>query len=506
MSNGQAQVQTETSEAPLTTEERRSRFEQRLQEAIGADDAKDKEVVMGITQTLAAQAMQHANLISSDAIQTIGDIIAEIDKKLSKQINLVLHHEKFQKLESAWRGLHYLVRNTEQDDDLEVNVFNISQDELTSTLTAARFLDAGWDRSPIFKKIYDAEYSMHGGKPFGCIVGDYYFDHRSAHVKTLGQMAKIAAGSHAPFIAGTSPSILGLKKSWTEFHGKHDPAEMFSLPEYAAWKALRETPDAKYLGLALPRFLGRELWGAKGMPAKGFTFEEDIQANDHEQFLWVNAAYAMAANITRSFKYYGWCSQITGVEAGGLVEGLPTPMFSTGAGGQDMKCPTEIAVEDRRLHRMENAGFMPLSHRKNTNKAAFFGAQSVYLPKEFDNPDATSSERLSARLPYLFAACRFAHYLKTMVRDKLQTFKEQEDMQMWLHNWINQNYVLGNPRSASDDEKAKRPLAFAQVVVEAIEGDPGAYKAHFHIRPHFKLEKLNALISLVSRLPAPSQK
>src|SRR5579862_5999646 len=384
-------------------------------------------------KTLAEQALRETAVVSDDVVGTIKAIIAEIDKKLTDQVNLILHNERFQQLESAWRGLHFLVNNTETDEMLKVRVMNISKKELGKTLK--RYKGANWDQSPIFKRLYEEEFGQLGGEPYGCLVGDYYFDHQAPDVEVLGEMSKISAAIHAPFISGASSALLGMD-SWQELSNPRDLTKIFTTPDMAAWRSLRESEDARYLGLTLPRFLARQPYGAKSNPVEEFDFEEDTAGASSEKYTWSNAAYAMAVNINRSFKMYGWCSRIRGIESGGSVEGLPTHTFPTDDGGVDMKCPTEIAISDRREAELAKNGFMPLVHKKNSDFAAFIGAQSLHKPAEYEDPDATANANLAARLPYLFACCRFAHYLKCIVRDKLGSFKERDDMERWLQNWI----------------------------------------------------------------------
>ncbi|HOB45936.1 MAG TPA: type VI secretion system contractile sheath large subunit [Zoogloea sp.] len=461
-----------------------------------SEEARDE--VSRAVQTLAQQALSQTQLINADVVKSIEAIIAELDHKLSEQINLIMHHEDFQQLEGAWRGLHYLVNNTETDETLKVRVMNISKGELGKTLK--RFKGTAWDQSPLFKKVYEEEYGQFGGEPFGCIVGDYYFDHSPQDVGLLAEMAKISASAHTPFIAGVSPTVMQMD-TWQELANPRDLTKIFSTPEYAAWRSLRESDDARYIGLAMPRFLSRLPYGSRTCPVEDFDFEEDTGAADHRKYTWANAAYAMAVNINRSFKEFGWCSRIRGVESGGAVEGLPVHTFPTDDGGVDMKCPTEIAISDRREAELAKSGFMPLIHRKNSDFAAFIGAQSLQKPAEYDDPDATANANLAARLPYLFACCRFAHYLKCIVRDKVGSFKERAEMERWLQDWI-MNYVDGDPAHSSEQTKARRPLAAAEVVVEEVEGNPGYYTSKFFLRPHYQLEGLTVSLRLVSKLPS----
>jgi type VI secretion system protein ImpC len=460
-----------------------------------------KSAVEQAVLTLAQQALAQTKVIGSDVLVSIEAMIAEIDKKLSEQVNAILHHADFQKLESAWRGLHYLVNNTETDEMLKIRVMNISKNEVAKTLK--RYKGTAWDQSPIFKKVYEEEYGQFGGEPFGCLVGDYYFDQSPPDVEMLGEMAKVSAAAHAPFIAAASPTLMQMN-SWQELANPRDLTKIFGTPEYAAWRSLRESDDARYLGLAMPRFLSRLPYGAKTNPVEAFNFEEETGGGDHNKYTWTNAAYAMAVNINRSYKLYGWGTSIRGIESGGAVEGLPTHTFPTDDGGVDMKCPTEIAISDRREAELAKNGFMPLVHRKNSDFAAFIGAQSLQKPFEYDDPDASANANLAARLPYLFACCRFAHYLKCIVRDKVGSFKERSDMEKWLNSWI-MNYVDGDPANSSETTKAQKPLAAAEVVVEEIPGNPGYYSSKFFLRPHYQLEGLTVSLRLVSKLPSEKQ-
>jgi type VI secretion system protein ImpC len=457
-----------------------------------------KEEVESAVRTLAEQALIGSSLISSDVIVSIESMIAALDRKLSEQINLIMHHEDFQQLESAWRGLHYMVNNTETDEMLKIKVFNISKKELGRTLK--KFKGTAWDQSPIFKKMYEEEFGQFGGEPYGCLVGDYHFDHSPPDVELLANIAQISAATHSPFITGASPTLMQME-SWQELSNPRDLSKIFTTPEYAAWRSLRESDDSRYIGLAMPRFLARLPYGAKTDPVPEFDFEEDTEGADSTKYCWANSAYAMATNINRSFKLYGWCTRIRGIESGGAVEGLPAHTFPTDDGGVDMKCPTEIAISDRREAELAKNGFMPLIHKKNSDFAAFIGAQSLQKPAEYDDPDATANANLAARLPYLFATCRFAHYLKCIVRDKIGSFKEREDMQRWLQDWVMQ-YVDGSPEISSEETKAQRPLAAAEVVVEEDPSNPGYYSSKFYLRPHYQLEGLTVSLRLVSKLPS----
>lgn len=475
-----------------------SEFEGLLQKEFRPKSDEAKTAVQSAVKVLAEQALANTALISDDALRSIESIISEIDKKLTEQVNLILHHEEFQQLESAWRGLHYLVNNTETDEQLKIRVMNISKKEVHKTLR--KFKGTAWDQSPIFKKIYEEEFGQFGGEPYGTLVADYHFDHSPPDVELLGEMAKVAAAAHAPLITGAQPSLFQMD-SWSELANPRDLTKIFQTPEYASWRSLRESEDSKYVGLAMPRFLGRLPYGSKTDPVEAFAFEEDTDGADSSKYGWVNAAYGMAVNINRSFKEYGWCSRIRGIESGGALTNLPSHTFATDDGGVDQKCPTEIAIGDRREAELAKNGMMPLIHRKNSDIAAFIGAQSLHKPAEYDDPDASANANLAARLPYLFATCRFAHYLKCMVRDKIGSFKSRDAMQDWLQDWIN-NYVDFNADISAEAEKARKPLAAAEVIVEEVEGNPGYYTSKFFLRPHYQLEGLSVSLRLVSKLPS----
>ena len=456
-----------------------------------------RSAVESAVQTLAQQALAHTGLISNDSLRTIEAIIAQIDQKLSEQINAIIHQEEFQQLESAWRGLHYLVNNTETDETLKIKVLNISKKDIAKNLK--KFRGTAWDQSPVFKKIYEEEYGQFGGEPYGLLLGDYYFDHSPQDVQLLGDIAQVAAAGHTPFIAAAAPTVLGMD-SWNELANPRDLTKIFQTPEYAAWKSLRESEDSRYIGLCMPRYLSRLPYGEKTEPVEEFHFEEDVDGADSSKFCWANAAYAMGTNITRAFKLYGWTTRIRGIESGGAVEGLPAFTFPTDDGGVAMKCPTEIAISDRREAELAKNGFMPLIHKKNSDFAAFIGAQSLQKPQEYDDPAATANANLAARLPYLFASCRFAHYLKCMVRDKIGSTMTKTQLEGWLQTWLGR-YVDASPNSSSEEWKATHPLAEGKVEVAENEENPGYYSAKFFLKPHYQLEGLTVSLRLVSRMP-----
>jgi len=451
--------------------------------------------------TLVREALSDTTVIKDDVLDTIEEMIARLDEKLTAQVNEIIHAPEFQQMESAWRGLHYLCFNSETDAELKIRVMNVSKSELYRNLRL--YPGARWDQSPLFKKIYEQEFGQLGGEPYGCLVGDYYFSHLPTDIQLLRDISKVAGAAHCPFFAGADPTLMGMD-SWTELMNPRDLGKVFDTPEYAAWKGLRDQDDSRYVGLCMPRVLSRLPYGAKSEPVEEFAFEEETDAHKGDKYAWMNAAYAMAVNVNRAYKEYGWCTRIRGVQSGGEVINLPTHTFPTDDGGVDLKCPTEIAISDRREHELAKSGLIPIIHRKNTDKAAFIGAQSVYKPKKYEGKngvEATAADNLSARLPYMFAVCRFAHYLKCMVRDKIGSMKEREDLQKWLQDWINQ-YVDGDPRHSSEGTKARKPLADAKVEIFENEENPGYYSAKFFLRPHYQLEGVDIGMSLVSRVPS----
>jgi type VI secretion system protein ImpC len=448
-------------------------------------------------KTFAEQAVGDA-AIGDDVFDVVDKIKAEIDRKLTEQINEILHDAKFQKVEAAWRGLHYMVFNTSTGSDLKIRVMNISKEETRRALRQYR--DAAWDQSPLFKKIYESEFGQLGGQPYGAFICDYYFDHSLPDVEVMRGLTRIGAAAHTPFIAAAAPQMIGME-SWQELANPRDLAKQFDARDYAAWRDFRKSNDSRYLALALPRFLGRPLYGAKSEPVDEFAFEESVGGGAHDKHLWLNAAYAMGVRITEAFKEFGWCTRIRGVESGGTVSRLPTASFPTDDGGVDEKCPTEIAISDRREAELSRAGLMPLIHRKNTTEATFIGAQTVHEPGRYENPAATANANLSARLPYIFASCRFAHYLKCMVRDWVGSGREREQLERDLTSWVMQ-YVDGQPESSSEATKARKPLKDAQIQLLPDEENPGYYRGLFRFVPHYQFEGADIALSMVSRLPA----
>ena len=490
-----ATLQTESAVGTLETAE--GDFASLLQKEFKPNTEAKKSRIELAVQTMAQQALSDSNIISDDIYLTIEGMISALDRTLSEQTNKILHNPDFQQLESAWRGLNYLVMNTSTGKDLKIRVFNISKDETRKMLR--QYKDAAWDQSPLFKKIYEAEFGQLGGQPFGAFTCDYYFDNSGPDVEIMKGLSKIAAAAHAPFIAGTSPQMIGMQ-SWQELANPRDLAKQFDSADYMAWRSFRDMPDSRYLALTLPRFLGRPMYGANTNPVDEFSFEEESGGN-HDNHLWVNAAYALSVRITEAFATYGWCTRIRGVESGGTVEGLPTATFPTDDGGVDAKCPTEIAISDRREAELSKSGFMALIHRKNTDQATFIGAQTVQQPKAYEDPAATANANLAARLPYIFASCRFAHYLKCMVRDWVGSNREAPQLERDLQSWILQ-YVDSQPKSSSEITKAKMPLKEASVKIIPDEENPGQYRGVFRFVPHYQFEGMDVSMSMVSRLPS----
>ncbi len=459
-------------------------------------DTAAKEVENAVS-TLVKEALADDSLIAEDILDTIDAMIAKLDEKLSAQVNEIIHHPEYQKLESSWRGLAYTVNNTESDATLKVKVMNISKSELDRELRM--FPGAKWDQSPVFKKVYEAEFGQLGGQPFGALIGDFYFDHSSSDVRLLRDLGKIAAASHAPFVSSAAPTLLGMD-SWNELGNPRDLSTVFDTPDYAGWNSLRDSENSRYLAITLPRVLSRSPYGQNGEPVDEFNFEEATDGHEGKHYAWMNAAHAMAVNINRAHKEYGWTVQIRGVQSGGEVANLPVHNFDTGDGSTDMKCPTEYAISDRREGELSKSGLISLVHRKNTDRAAFIGAQTLYRPKKYQDEQATASDNISSRLPYIFAVSRFSHYLKCMVRDMIGSNKERDQLQRELQNWVS-GYVHGSPANASERDKALLPLAAAKVEVIADEENPGYYVGKFFLRPHFQLEGMDIGMSLVSKLP-----
>ncbi len=486
----EAQVEEQVQEVGL--------LDQILTEGRMARDEFQKERAKDMIGEFVNQVMSGELTISKNMDATINARIAEIDRLVTDQMNQILHHEEFQKLEGSWRGLHHLVKNSLTGPQLKIRVMSATKKDLLKDFERA----LEFDQSTMFKKLYEEEYGTFGGAPYGAVIGDYEFGNHPQDMALLENIAGVAAAAHAPFLSAASPDMFGWD-TFSEMTEVRDVSKIFDRMEYMKWRSFRESEDSRYVGLTLPHVLGREPYGAATRPTETFAFEEDVDGTDHKKYLWTNAAYAMGTRLTEAFSMHGWCVAIRGVEGGGLVDGLPTHTFETDEGEVAMKCPTEVAITDRREKEFSDNGFIPLVHCKNTDYAAFFATQSANKPKKYDTDEANANARLSSQLQYIFAVSRFAHYLKSMVRDKIGSFMSREECDLFLNRWIN-NYVLEND-VAPAAQKAKYPLREARVDVSEIPGKPGAYRAVAFLRPHFQLDELSVSLRLVAELPPPAK-
>lgn len=462
-----------------------------------ARDESQRPYATDLIGEFARQILDNSMTASKDTAAMILQRVAQIDELLSLQLNEIMHHEEFQQLESAWRGLHYMVDNTETSVSLKLRLLPVTKKELLNDLTKA----SEFDQSQLFKKIYEEEYGTFGGHPYGMLLGDFEFGRHPQDMELLERLSNVAAAAHAPFIAAASPKLFDMG-SFTELGGPRDLAKVFESSEMIKWRSFRSSEDSRYVTLTLPHILMRLPYGAATKPVEEFNFEEDVSGKDHGRYLWGNAAYALGVRITDAFAKYKWCGAIRGVEGGGLVEGLEIHTFSTDDGEIAAKCPTEIAITDRREKELNDLGFIALCYRKNSAEAAFFGGQTTNKPLVYNKPEATANARISSQLPYILAASRFAHYLKVIVRDKVGSFLTRGNVEDYLNTWI-KTYVLLSD-DAGQDLKARYPLREARVDVSEIPGRPGAYKAVAFLRPHFQLDELTASIRLVAELPPPA--
>jgi type VI secretion system protein ImpC len=458
-------------------------------------EAASRERGRDLVKEFVAQVLDGSMTIAKDAEMMINARIAQIDHLLSLQLNEILHHPQFQKLEGSWRGLKYLMDNSETGVGLKIRVLNVTKKELLRDIEKA----PEFDQSALFKKIYEEEYGVFGGAPFGALIGDYEFGKHPEDMALLDGVSHVAAQAHAPFISAASPDLMNLE-SYQQLDAPRDLAKIFDSTEYAKWKSFRQGEDSRYVALTLPRTLGRLPYGAETRPIEEFVYEEHVDGTDHTKYLWMNAAYSLGSKMTQSFSLYGMCVAMRGVEGGGLVEGLPTHNFATDEGDVAMKCPTEVPITDRREKELADLGFVPLVHCKGTDYAAFFSVQSCQKAKVYDTDSANANARLSTQLPYIMAVSRFAHYLKAMMRDKIGSFMSREEAGVFLNRWITK-YVTPDD-SASPAAKAERPLREARIDVTEVPGKPGCYRAVAFLRPHFQLDELTVSLRLVADLPA----
>jgi type VI secretion system protein ImpC len=491
--------QKKSKAAPAERVIEKSVLDQIVEEGRFAKDVAGRERGKNLVSEFVSQVLEGAMTVSKDAEAMINARIAQIDHLISIQLNEILHHEQFQKLEASWRGLKYLMDQSETSSNLKIKILNVSKKELLRDLQRA----PEFDQSALFKKIYEEEFGIFGGSPFAGIVGDYEFGRGPEDIELLEKISNVAAAAHAPFISAASPEMFNLD-SYTQLDAPRDMGKIFDTTEYAKWKSFRASEDARYVALTCPRILMRLPYGKETKAIEGFNFEEHVSGADHSKYLWGNAAYALASRMTKAFALYGWCAAIRGVEGGGLVDGLPVHNFYTDSGDVAMKCPTESPITDRREKELADQGFAPLVHCKGTDYAAFFSVQSCNKPKLYDSDAANANARLAAQLPYIMAVSRFAHYLKAMMRDKIGSFTSRTECERWLNKWIT-NYVTPDD-TASAATKAQFPLREARIEVMEIPGKAGAYRAVAFLRPHFQLDELTVSLRLVAELPASARK
>lgn len=481
----------------VETQESTSVLDQILTEGRMARDDYQREQAKDMIGEFVSQVMSGELTMSKNMDVAINSRIAEIDRLVTAQMNEIMHHDDFQKLEGSWRGLHHLVKNSLTGPMLKIKVMSATKKDLLKDFERA----LEFDQSAMFRKVYEEEYGTFGGAPFGALIGDYEFGNHPQDMSLLESISHVAAAAHAPFLSAASANMFGWD-TYSEMTEVRDVAKIFDRTEYMKWRSFRESEDSRYVGLTMPHVLMREPYGAATKPTETFRFEEDVDGKDHKKYLWGNAAYALGTCLTEAFSMYGWCVAIRGVEGGGLVQGLPTHTFETDEGEIAMKCPTEVAITDRREKEFADNGFIPLVHCKNTDYAAFFGTQSANKAKKYDSDAANANARLSTQLQYIFAVSRFAHYLKAMMRDKIGSFMSRTDCERFLNQWIN-NYVTDDD-TASAATKAQYPLREARVDVAEIPGKPGCYRAVAFMRPHFQLDELSVSLRLVADLPQPA--
>ena len=463
-----------------------------------ARDPSARERGKNLVKEFVSQVLEGSMTVSKDAEAMINARIAQIDHLISIQLSEILHHPDFQKLEGSWRGLKYLLSQSETGEGLKLKVLNVTKKELLKDLQRA----PEFDQSALFKKVYEEEFGVFGGAPFGALIGDFAIGKGPEDIEFLERVSQVASAAHAPFLTAAEPTLFNLD-SFTQLDAPRDLAKIFDTTEYAKWKSFRASEDSRYVGLCLPRTLARLPYGKNTVPVEAFAYEENVDGTDHTKYTWSNAAYALGAKLTQAYSLYGWCAAIRGVEGGGLVDGLPVHNFYTDEGDVAMKCPTETPITDRREKELADLGFIPLVHCKGTDYAAFFSVQSCQKPKVYDKDAANANARLSAQLPYILACSRFAHYLKAMMRDKIGSFMSRKDCETWLNNWI-MNYVTPDD-TATPATKAAKPLRDARIDVSEVPGKPGAYRAVAFLRPHFQLDELSTSLRLVAELPASAR-
>lgn len=473
-----------------------------LDQAISATKQTDASRAEELLRTLTEEALSGTVSWNKNLTVTFNEAINRLDTLISEQLSAIMHTAEFQKLEGSWRGLNHLVLNSETSSSLKIRMLSMSKKELYKDLSKA----VEFDQSQTFKKVYESEFGTPGGEPYGAIIGDYEFTNHPEDIETLTYMSNVAAAGFCPFLSSASPALFGFDE-WTELSKPRDLEKIFESLEYTKWRSFRESDDSRFVTLTMPRVLARLPYGSATIAIEEFGFEEFelderkhvSKTTDHEKYCWMNAAYVLGTKLTNAFAQYGFCTAIRGAEGGGKVEGLPSHIFMSDDGDPDLKCPTEIGITDRREAELGKMGFLPLCHYKNTDYAVFFGAQTAQRPQKYDNPEATANAAISARLPYLMATSRFAHYLKVLARDKIGSFMEAEDVEVWLNRWI-LNYVNASEGSGQE-VRARYPLADAKVQVREIPGRPGSYNAVAWLRPWLQLEELSTSLRLVAKIP-----
>lgn len=424
----------------------------------------------------------------------VDEMIAELDAKLSAQVNEILHNESFSRLESAWRSMKFLVDNTDFRQNIKIEFINVSKSDLLDDFEDAPEVV----KSGLYKHVYTAEYGQFGGQPVGAIIANYEFGPKPQDIQLLQYVASVASMSHAPFIAAAGKEFFGID-SWDQLPNLKDLHSVFEMPQYAKWRSFRESEDARYVGLTLPKFLLRLPYGENSVPAKSFNFKEEAVRDD--EFCWGNTAFCFASRLTDSFAKYRWCSNIIGPQGGGAVENLPLYQFES-MGQMQTKIPTQVLISERREYELAEEGFIALTMRKGSDNAAFFSANSVLKPKTFPNtPEGKEAEmnfKLSTQLPYMMIMNRLAHYIKVIQRENIGSWKERVDLERELNKWISQ-YVteMDNPDPTT---RSKRPLRMAKITVSDVEGDPGWYSVSLMARPHFKYMGASFTLSLVGKL------
>ncbi|NAW63952.1 type VI secretion system contractile sheath large subunit [Photobacterium halotolerans] len=434
--------------------------------------------------------------VSDKVDQSLVDLmISEIDQKMSAQVDAILHSPEIQAIESSWRGLKYLVDQTDFRENIQIEVISAKKNEVLDDFDDAPEVV----KSGLYKQIYTREYGQFGGKPVGAVICDFKMSSTSPDIKLMEYMANVGAMSHAPFITSAGPQFFGVD-SYEELPNLKDLKSVFEGPQYTKWRGLREHEDSRYLGLCTTGFMLRAPYSVADNPIKAFDYNENVSGS-HDHYLWGNSAYALASRISDSFANFRWCPNIIGPQSGGTVNDLPVHNFES-MGRIETKIPTEVLVSDRREFELAEEGFIALTMRKGSDNAAFFSANSVQKPKFFGNsPEGKAAEtnyKLGTQLPYMFIINRLAHYLKVLQREQIGSWKERTDLEIELNKWIRQ--YVSDQENPPAEVRGRRPLRAARVEVSDVEGDPGWYRVSLAVRPHFKYMGASFELSLVGKL------